>query len=182
MDYNRQFQKLLKEAKENGYEFKNGTFTINQEEFHPVMEVMLQWHTTYESQGWYYIYKKTFQIDEKDFETIMEYIKNNNGIEFNFDSNEEFYDVYDAIILKYLNKDPMCDVFVASDFDGNVRLLHDTFSKYTDADQCGDIQFTPIREQSQFPYGYISFYTMNNSDFANTQDVNLVLEKFMRYN
>ena len=67
MDYNRQFQKLLKEAKENGYEFKNGTFTINEEEFHPVMEVMLQWHTTYESEGWYYIYKKTFQIDEKDF-------------------------------------------------------------------------------------------------------------------
>ena len=30
MDYNRQFQKLLKEAKENGYEFKYGTFTINE--------------------------------------------------------------------------------------------------------------------------------------------------------
>lgn len=94
MDYNKKFQSMLKDAKENGYIFENGKFVKNSKGFIPVMEVFLQTHTTYESSGYYNIYKHTFEISESDFKKVMSYIElmNDKTIDFGEEFDEDIYD------------------------------------------------------------------------------------------
>lgn len=179
--YQEKFEKLLKEASDCGYKFNNGKFLRNDSDFIPVMEIFTQWHTTYEAEGTYYIYKNTFEIEEKDYKEIIDWIKKHSDNDYNLERNEELYDLYENIILKYLNKDRECDCFETT-LDGNVHTAYDTFDKYSGEDECVDLWLSPKQEPSEFPQGYISFYKITKKDFDKTEKVNLILDKFMKYN
>lgn len=183
MDYNKKFQSILKDAEENGYIFENGKFIKNSKGFIPVMEVFLQTHTTYESSGYYNIYKHTFEISESDFKKVMSYIELMNDKTIDF--GEEFDDdIYDEILLKYLNEDQTCSLFESGYFDGNVFFRNDEYFKYNMESKCGDIyfQYKDGNTESEFPVGWVSFYEMMEKDFEKAEDVNLNLTKFMRDN
>ena len=187
-DYNKKLQKLQEEAARFGYKFEDGQFVKDTDGFMPVMEVFFQWHTTYEDEGIYFIYKHTFEIEEKDFEKMIEFIETHDLKEYNLEENEDcdFSETFDEIVLKYLNTDHKC--FALEDgLDGTMRLVNNHSSlRYClgddDEDHYGDIEFQPQDSQSMFPYGYISFYQIKNSDFQKAEDINMRIEKFMRYN
>ena len=182
MDYNQKLNKLMEDAKAHGYKFENGKFFKDSKDFFPVMEVMFEWHTTYEDEGQYYIYKHTFEINQENYKKMIDFIQSQNLKEYNLDKEETVYDVIEEIVFKYLNTDHTCDAFGNCNYNGNITFAYDTFQKYGEKDECGDIWFVPPFTQSTFPFGYVSFYQMRKEDFAKQENVNLILEKFMKYN
>lgn len=179
--YNEQFQEILKEAQNHGYEFKNGKFERNLNGFFPVMEVFLQSHTSYEDEGRYYIYKNTFQISENDHERIMNYVELMDGKTIDFDSDFPVK-LYEDVILEYLCRDKKCNIFDDM-YDGNVEIEKRIYNKYSDKDECGELYFKhKENNDNSFPTGYISFFKMTDQDFEKKEYMNVWLNKFMREN
>lgn len=180
--YNKQFQEILKEAQNHGYEFKNGIFEKDPNAFFPVMEVFLQSHTSYEDEGRYYIYKNTFQISKDDYDRIMDYVDLMNGKLIDFD--EDFpVELYNDILLKYFEEDKKCNIFEDDVYDGDIEIEKRIYNKYSDKDECGELYFKhKENNDNSFPTGYISFFNMMNKDFEKKEYVNMWLNKFMRYN
>lgn len=180
--YNKQFQEILKEAQNHGYEFKNGIFEKDPNGFFPVMEVFLQSHTSYEDEGRYYIYKNTFQISQDDYKRIMNYVDLMSGKIIDFDSDFPV-GLYEDILVKYFDEDKKCNIFEDDIYDGDVEIEKRIYSKYSDEDACGELYFKhKENNDNSFPTGYISFFNMMNKDFEKKEYVNMWLNKFMRDN
>lgn len=184
MDYNKKLEQLIKDANDNGYEYKNGKFVKNSNDWLPVMEVFLQTHTTYESSGYYNIYKHTFEIEEEDFEKIMKYVELNDDKIIDFNEEDFLENIYYEILLKYFDKDINCSLFESGYFNGNVFLRNNIYYKYDRESKCADIyfQYKDGNTESTFPVGWISFYKIMKKDFEKAEDINLYLTKFMRDN
>ena len=180
--FNKRFQNILEEAQNYGYEFKNGMFEKNVDEFFPVMEVFLQYNTSYEDEGHYYIYKNIFQISQDDYKRIMDYVNLMNGKTLDF--NTDFpIELYEDTIEKYLEEDIKCDIFTNNIYDGNVEIVKRMYNRYSYEDECGEIYFKRNEyNDNGFPTGYISFFNMMNKDFEKKEYVNMWLNKFMRDN
>lgn len=180
--YNKQFQEILKEAQNYGYEFKNGIFEKDPNVFFPVMEVFLQSHTSYEDEGRYYIYKNTFQISQDDYERIMNYVDLMSGKIIDFDSDFPV-GLYEDILVKYFDEDKKCNIFEDDIYDGDVEIEKRIYSKYSGEYECGELYFKhKENNDNSFPTGYISFFNMMNKDFEKKEYVNMWLNKFMRDN
>ena len=63
MDYNKQLQNLISDAKKAGFNLIDGKFKPMYDQMIPVVEMFLVYNTTYEETGHYYIYKDTVIID-----------------------------------------------------------------------------------------------------------------------
>lgn len=186
MNYNDKLKQLIKDAADHGYKYQNGEFIKNPDDFTPVMEVFLQTHSTYESSGYYYIYKHTFVITEEELEKMLIYAKSlNKTIDFETELNDV---LYDDIILKYLISDKNCNINLDlfNEEEGQVLIQSNTYNVYElQKDKCADFFFSCKNDEYQnnaFPTGYISFYKMLEKDFEKMENVNLTLHKFMRDN
>ena len=184
MDYNDKLQSLIIQASRDGYEFSDGKFEKTKLEKFPVMEMFLINNGTYEETGCYDIFKKNVKISEEDFAKVLEYAKENNGknIRCKYDIEGDFLEkILQDVIFKY---DESNIDFVDVNVGGNITIEHrnDYYIYSKGKDECVNLWFTKSEEDDDFPRGFISFYEMTMSDFEQSDNVKLHLEKFMRDN
>lgn len=182
MNYNDELQALIEKASKDGYEFFNGKFEKSEEKF-PVMEMYLVDNSVYESTGYYHIFKKTYKIENEDFEKIKEFADNNDGKSFLCNCSEEnsMCEIIKEIIYKY--DDVSNTDFLNTNIGGYISVNYTEYYRYSeDGDDCVDLWLTKKNDDCDFPRGFISFYEMTIEDFKQSDNVDLHLEKFMRDN
>ena len=194
-DFNRELNKLIEKAASKGYALKDGKFEITTQEKVPVMETFFIYNTTYESTGYWYIYKETVKISDEDYKKILECGKKyqythdyNHKFKLNYDCEHEgFYkDVIENIVLKYdKSKIGFTDT---NNHDGTVHIWYseDDVYEFYDEDEgfteYVDLWFLKEDENDDFPRGYISFYEMPLCDFVNAEHIDMCVKKYIRDN
>ena len=182
MNFNEELQNLIKKAESKGYEFIDGKFKNTKIGMIPVMEVFFISNSTYEDSGRYNIYKKTVEISEEDFKKVLKYAKSNNyrNVITEDGIDDYFYEnIIGDIFYKYDESK------VEFDYINNGEILveyNNRYRIYSDNDECVDLWFSKDDDDNDLPRGYVSFYKMTMEDFKKSDDVDLNLEKFMRYN
>ena len=185
MDFNKELQELINKANQNGYDFKNGKFERTKELKFPVMEEFLIDNSTEESTGYWKIFKKTVRISEEDYKEIIDYAKKHNSEDIrcrcSIDIDEEFLEKIIDNIDKY--DESKMDI-TETNIGGTIRIWYDdSYYIYNDEEsECVDLWFSKEYDDCDFPRGYISFYEMSSTDFEKADDINLNIEKFMKYN
>lgn len=180
MDYNKQLQNLISDAKKAGFNLIDGKFKPMYDQMIPVVEMFLVYNTTYEKTGHYYIYKDTVIIDESDYEQIL-----HTGKKFNTLSakDDELGETALDTILDILDKYNYSGISLAEGAtDGQIDMMYSTYRIYSDNDKCVDVWFSKEYDNCEFPRGYISIYKMTGSDYKKHEKVVLHLKKFMRDN
>lgn len=185
MDYNEELQELIKRANKNGYEFINGKFEKLEEMKFPVMETFFINNGVYEDTGYWNIYKKTVRISEEEYKNIIKYANKNDFKEiickYNADIDDNFYEKIIETIYKY---DESRTEITECNKGGIITLRYDDSFEVYDGEEseCVDLWFTKEDDNCDFPRGYISFYKISLSDFKKVEDINIDVEKFMKYN
>lgn len=185
MDFNKELQELINKANQNGYDFKDGKFERTKELKFPVMEEFLIDNSTEESTGYWKIFKKTVRISEEDYKIIVDYAKNHNSEDIrcncSIDIDEEFLEKIIDNIAKY--DESKMDI-TETNIGGTIRIWYDDLYYIYDDEQseCVDLWLSKEHDDCDFPRGYISFYEMSSTDFEKADDINLNIEKFMKYN
>lgn len=180
MDYNQELQKIIQMAKRDGYCFINEKFEKENNKF-PVMEILLIDNSVNEDTGYWYIFKKTYKIEYGEFEEIKTFANKNDSKSFRCCCSEsnDIEDIIENIVFKYDESDIN---FLNANTGGYINVSYTKYSKYSEDDECVDFWFTKSNEDDDFPRGFISFYEMEVNDFEKSDNVNIHLEKFMKYN
>lgn len=185
-DYNKKLQDLLKDAKRDGYEFIDGEFKEILQDMFPVMEMFLFNSTVYEDTGHYHLYKRTYKINENDYNMVVSYCKKNDEkkVHMYYDCDDlGFLNNVDHVIGSYDCLENYSGIdYYDSNTGGTIEIRCNNYKKYTNNDECIDLWFTKENEDDDFPIGYISFYMMKKEDFEKADYVNIKLDKFMRDN
>ena len=183
MDYNNEFNNLIENAKGNGFEFKDDKFIQTQEQgsFVPVMEIYFMNNSTYESFGYYHIFKKTYMIDNIEFNNVFEYAKRNDykTVKWNGCCDD---DIFDSVLQTIKRYDESNIDYINVNIGGSIDIQVNEYSKYTGDDEVVDIHFSKDNDHHDFPRGFVSFYMMGYNDFINSEEIDFRLEKFMRDN
>jgi hypothetical protein len=151
MDYNIELQKLIEEANTHGYEFINGEF-INNQKFIPVMEVFFMNNSTYESSGYYTVFKKTYVIRNEELEQVFNYAENHKYTTIKWDCGceDKIYEEVLEILLKYdESKIDYIDVSVG----GKIDIQFEKYMKYSNSDKVAYFYFTKDEDNDDFPRG-----------------------------
>ena len=181
MDYNKQLQKLISDAKKAGFDLIDGEFKPSSDNpMISVMESFLFYNTTYEDSGHYYIYKDTVPMDESDYKKIIDFGKKVGKLS---KKDNEFGDAdYDEIFDILCKYDNSLIGFGDGSTDGQIDIMYSTYRVYSNNDDCVDFRFSKEDDNCDFPRGYVSIYKMIGSDYEKQEKVDLHLKKFMRDN
>lgn len=154
MDFNKELQELINKANQNGYDFKDGKFERTKELKFPVMEEFLIDNSTYESTGYWKIFKKTVRISEEDYKEIIDYAKEHNSEDIRcrctIDIDEEFLEKIIDNIDKY--DESKMDI-IETNIGGTIRIWYDdSYYIYDDEEsECVDLWFSKEDDDCDFP-------------------------------
>ena len=184
--YNKKLNMIIEAAEKDGCKFIDGKFIETQEDVFPVMEMFLFDSTVYEDTGHYHIFKRTYKIEEIDYNKVVSYCKKNDGkkIHMYYDCDDiDFLDNVDHVIGSYdCFETSSCIDYYDRNVGGTIEIRCNDYYKYTNKDECVDLWFSKEEENDDFPIGYISFYKIKNMDFRKLkkEDIDIKLNKFMR--
>lgn len=178
MNYNEKFEKLIKDAKKDGYTFLNGEFHPVDKKI-PVIEILYIYNYPNENHS-YGIYKKTCQISKYDYEKVFTYAKENNYKEITMSSrcsnNKDFIEeMIENIISKY---DDSQLEYVDTSSTGTITVQHRKVGYHENEQYIVNLIFNKEYDEDNFPKGIISFYYMKAKDLKNVDNIDLYLKSF----
>lgn len=171
-DYNQELEELrskekeiIEEAQKNGWILKNKK--LYKEDKTYCLEIYFRFELDYESYGHFAFFKKTIPILDKEYEKAIKLIN----------EKEELFDY----IYKLCEKYPELKTFTKYEFDYNSEPMINTYEVDNHEEEVLEIFF---QNQPGYNYidGYINMYEIDNDKLKMQDNIDVNLNKYMRYN
>lgn len=158
-------KELIKEAQNNGWILKKDK--LYKEEKIPCLEVYFRFELDYESYGHFAFFKKTVPITEEEYDKCMGLV----------DEKENLFEYIDELCNKYTE----LNIFNSYEYDCSSEPMINTYEIDEVEEEVLEIFFNN-KPGYNYIDGYLNVYKIDSNRLKEQDDVNVELNKYMRYN